>query len=190
MPRDPHDKMQKGRPVAGSPNWRSPCNLDMIRSKVKSGEPGTLPVDLPMHLIIERVMGIFGLDDQPTHEVHGLLGHSIGMDFYTKGIGSGTFVEINVYRDPNAIKIEVNGEEVFRWVEDGSELPLRTHDAIDELRRVGGEFVDQVDLQPGDFVGPGNEITRATDDDDEVLVFDDEEIIFEEEDEDADFIES
>lgn len=202
--------MRKAKIVPGSRTKNSRVNLDRIT--VPSGNPGQLPADLPMKMIVDRVFGV--LDDAhnlPIKEgvmghtvglpigAQALLGHVVGLDFYDKGHGSGTYIEINVYRDPNAIKIEVNGEEKWRWVEDKSELPMRTSEVITEQRRTDGEWVDQVDLQPGDEVLDDNEIIRTGDEVDlydgpsgEFLgvatVGDDEELVFDDEEDDDDIV--
>lgn len=181
---------RKGRQKEGTESKQHPVNIDKII--VPSGNPGELPSDLPMKLMVDRVFGQYMDSEFNEITINGLLGHTVSMDFYTKGVGGGTFVEINLYRDPNAILIEVNGEEVHRWVEDETELPLRFSSVLDEERLVGQAFVEQVGLQPGDYVGDGNEIIRE---DDEALIFDDDdEVLFGEEatltlEDDDDFIE-
>ena len=178
--RDKHDGLQKGQTKGAT--WRSP--VDISKVTIPSADFKTLPADLPMKMVVERVCGIFELEGSSGHDVHGLVGHAVGLDFYTKGHGKGTFVEIVVNREPNAIAIEVDGEVVYEWVEDGKDMPVRWDAVIEEERRIAQDFVEQTNLQPGDFVDEDGSIIRE---DDELLLFDEEdEVLFDDEEEDND----
>lgn len=119
---------------------------------VASGGEGDFPTDCPVWIEVARVMGDF---EHEGRSVTGLLGHIVSMDCYTKGTGAGTVVTLKMYRDPNALAVLVDDEEVYRWVEDSESAPLKFDAFLEEERRVSAAFVEQVDLQPGDEVLPG-----------------------------------
>lgn len=169
---------------------------------VAAGGEGEFPVDCPVHIEVERVSAPFKTE---YGETLGLLGHRLHLDFYTKGVGAGTHVVISMIRDPNALRIDVDGEEVYRWVINDSDLPVKTAEVLAEQARLDQEFARQADLRSGDFVEEGDEpgtivITREVDDDellfegdpqddeiiDDIGVFlddpDDDELLFEDDD--------
>lgn len=154
------------------------------RYRALSGSPGEMPPDLPVHLFVERVMA-----KMPTEygETLGLLGHTMDMEFYTMGVGGGQTLTVKLYRDPVAIAVYMDGEELYRWVQDDGDLPSTVAGVIAEQVRKDGEWVAQVDLKDGDFVHDDGTIERE---DDELLEFDDEdELLPVDEDEDDDYIE-
>jgi hypothetical protein len=76
------------------------------------------------------------------------MGHIIDMDFYTKQ----SRVLIKMYRDPNALAIVVNDEEIYRWVENDDDLPVKFFEVIADMNSKAEKWVDQVQLAPGDEV--------------------------------------
>lgn len=120
---------------------------------VPSGGLGDWPTDCPVRIQVERVMGTFR--HETAGDATGLLGHIISQDFYTHGVGAGLQVVTKLYRDPKAMVIEVDGVEVYRWIQNRDDLPSRLREQIIEEMRVGAVWAEMVDLQPGDEVLPG-----------------------------------
>lgn len=114
--------------------------------RVSSGGQDEWPTDCPVRIDVLRVLGVWNHDEAGPSE--GLMGHIIDMDFYTKQ----TRLEIKMYRDPNAIAVNVNGDEVFRWVEKQGDLPSGPHAIREAINAKDSAWVDQVNLQPGDEV--------------------------------------
>lgn len=115
-----------------------------------SGGEGDFPLDCPVRIEVDRVMGTFS---HPTAgEAEGLMGHVINMDFYSKGVGAGIKVDIKLYRDPNAMQIEVDGDVVFRWRLHEDDLPTGIKAQIAEQVRLDAAVVEQADLEPGDVI--------------------------------------
>lgn len=122
---------------------------------------GEWPMDCPVKIEVERVMGQMG--NEHIGFASGLLGHIIGMDFYVQKL----HVWIKLYRDPVAMTIEVDGEEVYRFVANAADQPVKFNEIRDEINRVAGHWIEQVDLQGGDEVLEGDtpgtyKINRAT----------------------------
>lgn len=117
--------------------------------RVSSGGEGEWPIECPVRIDVHAVIGIFEHDAAGPAE--GLMGHIIDMDFYTKS----QRVKIKMYRDPNALAIVVNDEEIYRWVENGDDLPVKFSEIINDMNSKAEKWVDQVQLQPGDEVLEG-----------------------------------
>lgn len=129
--------------------------------RVSSGGKDEWPTDCPVRIDVLRVLGRFEHD--LAGPAIGLMGHIIDMDFYV----AKARVEIKLYRDPLAIKISVNGDEIWRQIEDPDSRPSSPSSIRAAINDIDGSWVDQVKLQPGDEVTEGPlgvpVITRAAD---------------------------
>lgn len=140
-------RLDTSKVLPGTQERMDKLGVDHIR--VQGGGEGEMPPDLPMLMYIDRVWGTFSHD--AAGPATGLLGHILDLDFYTMGVGSGTRVMIKLYRDPVAMVVEINGEEVHRFILDPEALPSKATGMIAEMGRVGESFVEQNDIQPGDY---------------------------------------
>ena len=145
--------------------------------RVSSGGEGEWPAECPVRIDVHMVMGLFNHDAAGPAE--GLMGHIIDMDFYTKQ----SRVLIKMYRDPNALAIIVNDEEVYRWVENNDDLPVKFFSVIEDMNSKAEKWVDQVQLQPGDEVLEDEYgqpvIVRAEQDDDPIIEEDEDDMEWE-----------
>lgn len=114
--------------------------------RVSSGGQDEFPIVCPVRIDVARVMGVFEHDTAGS--ALGLMGHIIDLDFYTKQ----SRVKMKMYRDPNALTIEVNDEEVYRWIENPDDLPIKLPEVIEKMSQEAHDWIDQVNLQPGDEV--------------------------------------
>jgi len=131
--------------------------------RVSSGGKGEWPAELPVRIDVAMVLGEWKHDVAGPSE--GLMGHIIDMDFYTKQ----SRVKIKLYRDPNAISILVNDEEVYRWMENSADLPVKFFEVVSDMNAKAAKWVDQVDLQPGDeVIQDGDEIIIIRDEEDDI----------------------
>jgi hypothetical protein len=136
---------------------------------------------MPVKIDVYMILGTFKHDE--LRDAEGLMGHVVDMDFYTKQ----TRLQIKLYRDPNAIAVEANGEEIYRWIENGDDLPTKFSAVKEDLLRVGGAWVDQVDLRPGDeVIQDGDKLviiredgTTESVDNDPILEDDEDEVLWE-----------
>lgn len=112
--------------------------------RMSKGE-GELPYDLPVNIDVTRVMGT--VDHPAAGRAEGLLGHIIDIECFTKHRS----VQIKLAVDPNSMAVLVDGEEVYRWIQNRDDLP--TGRAIFTAQREADErWVDALDLQGGDVV--------------------------------------
>lgn len=121
--------------------------LHKERARGSSGDK-LMPYDLPMYIEVERAMGDF--NHKTAGKSRGLYGHVVTLQPFTK-VGMGD-IKIKLYRDPNALRITVAGEEVFKWEEDPDNRPLKWGEMAARDAKIGGAWADQVNLQPGDEV--------------------------------------
>lgn len=119
--------------------------------RVSSGGQDEFPIVCPVVIDVHRVDGLW--KHETAGDAIGLMGHIIDLDFYTKE----SRVLIKMYRDPNAMTIEVNGEEVYRWIEDGDSIPVKHFEILRQMSERGQRWIEQVDLQPGDEVIEGDD---------------------------------
>lgn len=121
------------------------------RSPNKVGLPHgyqELPYDLPVMMEVERVMAEVG--DPPAM---GLIGWILEVGCYLHGHHN---VWVKFYRDPVALVVEVNGDEVFKWVQHPDDKPAKLRQVIDKMSEDGGNFVAANDIEPGDEVLEGD----------------------------------
>lgn len=149
------------------------------------GVPGGMPMDLPIYLTVDRVMY-----DTENHNParrsysRGVLGHILTLDLFTKR----STVVLKMFNDPNAFTIEVDGEEIHRWVQNPDDLPTKLPELLAMMNAMDGRWAEMANLQPGDFVDEDEDgipvVTRAEDieDDDPILEDDDDPILEDEED--------
>lgn len=107
-----------------------------------------LPYDLPVNIEVERVLASIG--DPPAM---GLIGWIVELGCFVHG---GKNVWIKLYRDPVALVIEVDGEEVWRWVQNPDDQPVKFRQIIDKLSEEGNDFVEANDILDGDEVLDGD----------------------------------
>jgi hypothetical protein len=94
---------------------------EKVRAGVGSGKAGKedgWPTDCPVGIEVERVTDTKTPPKHPRVREFVLLGHILRLKFFSKGKGrKGINVEIKMYRSPNALVINVDGAEVYRWEE-------------------------------------------------------------------------
>lgn len=141
-----------------------------------------LPYDLPVDVEIFRVMGDM-FDDFKGKPINGLLGHVIELNCWTKGGKprgkGGVKIAIKLYNHPDGMTVEVDGKEVFKWVVNREELPVKFSEVLEEVRDVGYRFATSNNLKPGDEVVEVDgviDIIRADEDEDFILDDDEEDI--------------
>lgn len=167
---------------------------------VSSGGQDEWPVVCPVRIDVSRVFGRYEHDT--AGPAQGMMGHIIDMDFYTKQ----SRVKIKMYSDPNALAIEVNDEEVYRWIEDNTDVVIKLPEFLERQSQEMGSWIEQVELQPGDEVvdGADGELTiirtelqkEETDDalryfgadpDDDPIIEEDDDPVLEPDDDDLDW---
>lgn len=147
------------------------------RIKAATGGQGEMPQDLPVILRMNRVMGVFSHSTAGDSE--GLMGFETELEFFVHK----HTVTIKCLREPRSMWVLVDGVVVWTMEETGDDLPTKGL-LLEEILRDGNGFIEQNDLQPGDFVDTDGTITREADDeivliedDDEIILVDDEEEI-------------
>jgi hypothetical protein len=141
LPSEKINRRLQGRLAAGHEN----------PVRVSSGGQDEFPIVCPVVIDVHRVDGLW--EHETAGNAVGLMGHIIDLDFYTKE----SRVMIKMYRDPNALSIEVNGEEVYRWIEDGDTIPIKHFDILAQQSERANRWIEQVDLKPGDEVIEGDD---------------------------------
>lgn len=159
--------------------------------KLSSGGEGEMPTDLPITIEVERVMRPLEGHNPPMVVRTAVAGHVLRLNLYSVK----RMLTVKLFRDPLGFQVLLDGEQMHLEFANPADMPHKVHEVIEEFRRLGGEFVDQVDLQPGDEVIEGDDgelvIVRANELDDDELLFDDEDdepLVFWD-DEDDDIIE-
>lgn len=146
-------------------------------------DPKRLPYDLAADVEIVRVMAD-AFTDYKGKPSTGLLGHIMQVHWWTKSAprkDGGVKVTMKSYNNPNGLTIEVDGKEVFKWVQDNADLPTKFTSFLEDEMYVGAAFIKANELKPGDEVvdlGDGTiDIVRAEDEDEDFILDDDEEDI-------------
>lgn len=126
-----------------------------------------IPYDMPVDVELFRVMGD-AFTNHKGEAIDGLLGHVFECKWWTKGAkGERVTVTMKSFQEPNGIVVEVNGKQVFKWVQNNEDLPTHFNTFLAEAREVGSRFIAANNLQPGDEVIEGADgvidIIRADD---------------------------